>query len=178
MRSRKIIALALFVAMLFIVFIPLTILEARRTPDWEAEFGRYLEISETSVAAGQLVEVAEAQHPEQFDAQLLRAVPTGWPWGGIDVPLPERVRCIRIREEQAGSVQRPVSQYLLIGYHSDGLWHVGWLVHEFCEYVSEEEQQAFLAKLGCDNWSETFISIQNTPTPEASRTPIQIQSPQ
>ena len=82
MRSRKIMALALFVMMLLVILIPLIILESCRTPDWQAEFDRYLEASETSVADDQLVEVAEAQHPEYFDAQLLIAVPTGWPWGG------------------------------------------------------------------------------------------------
>ena len=147
MRSRKIIALALLLATLLVILIPLIILESRRTPDWQAEFERYLETSETSVADDQLVEVAEAQHPEHFDAQLLIAVPTGWPWGGIDVPPPEKVRCIRIGEE-------PDRRYLLIGYHSDGLWHMGWLVHEFCVYVSEETQQALLAKLGCVSWME------------------------
>jgi len=147
MQSRKIVALALFVTMLLVILIPLVILESRRTPDWQAEFERYLEISETSVADGQLVEVAEAQHPEYFDAQLLIDVPTGWSWGGIDVPFPEKVRCIRIEEE-------PDSQYLFIGYHDDGLWHVGWLVHEFCEYVGKEERQALLTKLGCDSWVE------------------------
>ena len=147
MRSRKIVALALLLATLLVILIPLIILESRRTPDWQAEFGRYLETSETYVADDQLVEVAEAQHPEYFDAQLLIAVPTGWPWGGIDVPPPEKVRCIRIGEE-------PDSQYLLIGYHSDGLWHMGWLVHEFCVYVSEENQRALLAKLGCVSWME------------------------
>jgi hypothetical protein len=177
MRSRKIKASALFLALLLIILIPIVILESRRTPDWQAEFVRYLGISETSVADDQLVEVAEAQHPEQFDAQLLIAVPTGWPWGGIDVPLPEKVWCIRIEEEQTGPVPQPISQYLLVGYHSDGLWHVGWLVHEFCEYVSEEEQQVLLAKLGCNDWSETPISIHSIPTPEASRTPILIQPP-
>jgi hypothetical protein len=165
MRPRKIMALALFLAMLLVVLIPLIILESRRPPDWQAEFVRYLETSETSVADGQFMEVAEAQHPEHFDAQLLIAVPTGWPWGGIDVPLPEKVQCVRIGEE-------PNSQYLLVGYSSDGLWHVGWLVYEFCVYVSEEQQQAMLAELGCDHWSEMSISIHNTPTPEASRTPI------
>ncbi|MBN2392863.1 MAG: hypothetical protein JXR84_19180 [Anaerolineae bacterium] len=147
MRSRKVVALALFLAMLLVILIPLIILESRRTPDWQAEFERYLETSETSVAPDQLVEVAEAQHPEYFDAQLLIAVPTGWPWGGIDVPPPEKVRCVRIGEESD-------SQHFLVGYHSDGLWHMGWLVHEFCIYVSEEKQQALLAKLGCVNWME------------------------
>ena len=147
MRSRKILALALFAATLLVVLIPVAIFESRRTPDWQAEFERYLETSETFVADDQLVEVAEARHPEYFDTQLLIAVPTGWPWGGIDVPPPEKVRCIRIEEG-------PDSEYLLIGYHSDGLWHVGWLVHEFCVYASEEEQQALLANLGCDSWVE------------------------
>lgn len=167
MRSRKILALALFVATLFAVLIPVVILESRRTPDWQTEFERYLETSETSVADDQRVEVAEAQHPEHFDAQLLIAVPTGWPWGGIDVPPPEKVRCVRIEEEEG-----PDSQYLLVGYHSDGLWHVGWLVHEFCVYASEEQQQALLAELGCDDWVETSISIHRSPTPAASPTPV------
>ncbi len=52
----------------------------------------------------------------------------------------------------AGIGQAIDQEYLLVGYHSDWLWHTGWLVHEFRDGVSEADQQALLAKMGCSNW--------------------------
>ena len=157
--SRKIIALALFTVVLLAISIPLAILESRRTPDWQSELSRYLEISSVSVDDIQLIEVAEAQRPERFAAQMLKAVPAGWPWQGIyRIPLPERAQCIRIERQGQGSTPPSISEYLIIGYHSDGLWRTGWLVHEFREGVSEGQQRALLAEMGCSNW--VAVSVQ------------------
>lgn len=163
MMSRKIMALTLFTAVLLVVLIPLGLFESRRTPDWQSRLSQYLETSGVSMKDIQLVEVAEAQRPGQFAVQMLQAVRTSWAWQGIDrIPLPETVRCIRIeRQGQAGQgIARPsIGKYLLIGYHSDGLWRSGWLVHEFREGVSEGEQQVLLAKLGCNNWVEIWARM-------------------
>jgi hypothetical protein len=167
--SRKIVALlAVFAAVLLVIFIPLGILESRRTPDWQLELGRYLAVSGVSVADIRLVEVAEAGRPGQFAAQMLKPVPAGWTWQGIDrIPPPERVRCIRMagRGQAERETARPtIYRVLLIGYHSDGLWHAGWLVHQFREDVSEEERQVLLAKLGCDDWVEISARMLREPS--------------
>ncbi len=180
--SRMILALAIFVAVLLVIFIPLGLLESRRTPDWQAELSRYLITSGVPARDIQHVEVAEAQRPEQFAADLLQAVPTSWTWSGIDrIPRPEWVQCIRIeRQRPAGRGTTPPvrSGYLLVGYHHDGQWRAGWLVHEFRGDVSEEEQQGLLDQLGCKDWVELSArllyhsSIGNfphvAPTPNAS----------
>jgi hypothetical protein len=168
MQSQKIKALWLIVVMFLALLIPLVLLEARRTPDWQAELARYLERSGTSGVGEHLVDVAEAQHPEQLDAQLVVAAPTGWAWEGIDVPLPEKLRCVRIAEE-------PERRYLFVGYHSDGLWHMGWLVHAFCECAGEEEKLVLLDKLGCSDWRETAISIRSAPTSTPRHAPSMVQ---
>lgn len=163
MQSRKIKVLLLGATMLLAILIPIVILEARRTPDWQTELERYLALSGTFGAGEHLVDVAEAQHPEQLDTQLVVAAPTGWSWDGIDVPFPDKLRCVRITEE-------PEHRYLLVGYHSDGLWHMGWLVHAFCECVDEEEKLVLLDKLGCSDWRETAISIHSAPTSTPNHT--------
>jgi hypothetical protein len=142
---------------LIVTLVPLAILESRRTPDWLYELSRYLANTGSSVEAIRLAEMAEAQHPEQFAAQMLIAAPVGWPWQGIDrIPPPEKVRCIRIEGQGRagwGSTGQAITERLLVGYHSDGLWHTGWLVHRFREGVSDAAQQALLAKMGCKQWA-------------------------
>jgi len=148
--SRMILALTIFTVVLMVILFPLGILESRRTPDWQSELSRYLEISGVPVEDIQLVEVAEAQRPEQFAVQTL-TVPTSWTWQGIDrIPLPEWVHCIRIeRRGQAGlgTAQPSISEYLLIGYHSDELWRTGWLAHDF-EEAERRRTASLIGKAG------------------------------
>jgi hypothetical protein len=160
--SRMIMALTLFTAVALVVFIPLGLFESRRTPDWQSRLSQYLATSGVSREDILLVEVAEAQHLGQFTVQMLQAVPAGTWQGIVRIPLPETIRCIRIeRQGQAGQgIVRPsIGKYLLIGYHSDGLWRSGWLVHEFREGVSEGEQRVLLAKLGCNDWVEIWARM-------------------
>jgi hypothetical protein len=166
--SRQMMAVTLIAAVLLVVLIPLGLLESRRTPDWQFELSRYLKLSGVSVEDIQHVEVAEAQRPGQFAVQLLQAVLYGGTWQGIDrIPRPDRVRCIRIeRQGLAGHGTAPpsISEYLLMGYHSDDLWRAGWIVHQFREGVSEGEQQVLLAKLVCNNWVEISARMLYNPS--------------
>lgn len=156
--SRKIVIGVAMALVLLAVFIPLSILESRRTPDWQSELSRYLEISGIAQDV-QRVQVAEAQYPGQFSAQKLKAVPVSWVWQGITrIPLPTAIHCVRIKgRDEAGSAN------LLVGYHNDGLWRAGWLVHEFQKGVNETEQQDILAKLGCTTWVEISVQMLDEP---------------
>ena len=67
--SRMIKVLTVFAAVSLILLIPFGILESNRTPDWQTELSRYLNMLGVSVEEIQHVEVAEARHPGQFATQ-------------------------------------------------------------------------------------------------------------
>lgn len=157
MKFWKMIALILPVTVLLATLAFVGVLESHRTPDWQIAFTQYLQTAEneTPPQAIRSVWSAEAQRPDQFPVKRLLAVPTGWTWQNIEIPLPERVRCLRLElqgEADDTSTGQVVYEYLLVGYHNDGLWHVGWLVHEFRGNVGVAEQQELVAQLGCNQW--------------------------
>ena len=129
------------------------------------------------------MEVAEAQAPGRFTDQGLQALPIGWPWSTIDhIPLPVRVQCVRIERRQPvgqATAELASKKYLLIGYHDDGLWRAGWLVHEFREGVSVAVQQAVSEQLGCQAWAAVPIQELYAPSIERSlyiaRTPTAVE---
>ncbi len=179
MMPRVIKILTVFVAVSLVLLIPLGLLESRRTPDWQTELSRYLNMSGVSLEEIQRVEVAQAQHPERFAARLLQVVPTGWAWDGINrIPFPEEVQCVRIERQRPagqGTARSPIQENLLVGYHDDGQWRAGWLVHQFQESVSEEEQQALLTRMGCTHWME--ISIQTLSQLSSGNSPHVVRTP-
>jgi hypothetical protein len=143
-------ALILPMTVLSGVVILIWLLESHRTPDWQVEVNKYLQTAENSSEDFWQAWAAEAQHPDQLATEMLVAVPTNWTWQDIvQIPPPESVRCIRL--EKHG---QDIREYLLVSFHSDGLWHTGWLVHRFREEVSEGEKQALFAELGCNQWAE------------------------
>ena len=97
---------------------------------------------------------SQAAQPERFPSGLVQPVATDWTWQGIDrVPRPDQVRCIGLtaRQDRDEALSAAVA-YRLIGNHNDGLWHIGWLVHEFRAGVSAAQQQEAIAALGCTHW--------------------------
>lgn len=153
MKFWKMIALILPITVLLATFALVGVLESRRTPDWQTTFTQYLQAMGISPQSIHSVWSAEAQRSDQFPAEMLLAVPTGWTWQNIEIPFPERVRCLRLeRQGEAKAMEQIPYEYLLVGYHNDGLWHVGWVVHEFLEKVSAEEQLEMVTQLGCNHW--------------------------
>ena len=155
--SRVIRVLTVLVVVALVLLVPLGLVESRRPPEWQVMLGGYL--ANKGVSARALhIEVAEAQRLGPLAAQALRAATTDWTWWGIDhVPQPEWVNCVRIeRQEPAKRATTPSvhSEYIFIGYHNDGQWRAGWLMHRFQAGVSEAEQQDLLDQLGCTNWAE------------------------
>jgi hypothetical protein len=75
-------------------------------------------------------------------------------WEGIsETPLPTVVQCVRLESntlDQEGLLGNRRWEVVLLGYHDDGLWHSGWLVHEINYEVSEQGLQEMLVGLGCD----------------------------
>jgi hypothetical protein len=156
-KTRKLLLWTLSAAVLLITLLPLGALESRRTPDWEDELALYLEDSGVTLDDIHSLWVAQAQHPDQFQAELFRPTPASLTWQDIrQLPPPERLRCIRFdRQAFTGRVSAGASlhEYLLVGYYNDELWHAGWLVQAFREGVSEAQKQAAFEALGCDRWA-------------------------
>lgn len=152
--SRIFILLLLILGVLIVVFAVVNRFESRRTPGWQSELGRYLRLAESFPEKVKVVASVEAANPQNFSPDRLTAVPTDWTWGGIrDIPQPTSVQCVRLEGSRTysdilGGIRR--WEVVLIGYHDDGLWHSGWLVHEINYNVGEQELQEMLALLGCD----------------------------
>lgn len=158
MRSRKIIILTLTLTVVLVTLIPLRILESRRTPDWQSELNQYFELSDIPRQDASHVWVAEARQVNPFPPELLHAVPMNWTWQSIaTIPPPTKIRCIRLDEPgDTGSElsERTANLQLLVGYHDDGLWRSGWLVHEFRGDVSTPVRLELFARLGCIDWQK------------------------
>jgi hypothetical protein len=154
MNSRKLILFLLVLAVLVVILGVVRRFESNRTPGWQSELEQYLLISQRSLSEIRIISVVEAANPQNFTPDQVTAVPTDWTWEGIsEIPHPTAVKCVRLEsnsldhEDLAGHRRWEV---VLLGYHDDGLWHSGWVVHEIKYEVSEQDLQELLVRLGCD----------------------------
>jgi hypothetical protein len=144
--------LSLAVIVVLVTLIPVLVLEARRTPDWQSSLAAYLE-AQVPLARVQVVWTARAQAADQLAAEMLVAAPTDRMWESVEqLPPPERVRCIRLENEEWKTARQPLDERLIIGYHDDGLYHAGWIVHQFRAQVSQAKREEMFAKIGCNRW--------------------------
>lgn len=159
--SRKVIlVLALSLVVVLATLIPVVVLESRRTPDWVSSLKRYLDDSGTHPAEIRSVWVSEAAHAERFPAEMLTPVPADWMWQSVDhIPPPGRVRCVRLEIRGGGwkSAMRAADQDLVLGYHDDGLYLAGWIVHTFRPGTSRNEREELFARMVCDSWERVSI---------------------
>ena len=146
---KRIIFLAIPFLTLVTVVLSFATLEAQRRPDWRIELDGYITDnfpSETIPAK----EVVVAAHPGTFNGTMGRPVRGhGWQWGIDELPYPpQELRCALLerRVNSTGLTQR---QVVFIGYHTDTLWRMGWLVHAGPEAPFTPEFIADLAELGC-----------------------------
>lgn len=154
MNSRKLILFLLVLAVLVVILGVMRRFESNRTPGWQLELERYMLISQRSLSETRMVSVVEAASPQNFPPDQVTAVPTDWTWEGIsEIPPPTAVKCVRLESrilDHEDITARRRWEVVLVGYHDDGLWHSGWLVHEINYAVSEQESQEMLVRLGCD----------------------------
>jgi hypothetical protein len=150
--------LILVVGVVAAIIIPIVLLESRRTPGWQAALEQYLEASDLNPQDIQSEWAAEARAVDCFPSEMTSPVPTGWTWEGVaEVPSPERARCIRLERREGKTDQRALDEHLVVGYHDDGLYHAGWLVHEFRPDVSQAEREAWFVNMGCRRWTRVPI---------------------
>lgn len=154
MNSRKLISFFLVLAVLSVILVVVHRFESHKIPGWQAELERYLLISQRFLSETRIISVVEAASPQNFVPDQVTAVPTGWTWEGIsEIPLPTAVQCVRLESyvlDHENLMGRRRWQVVLVGFHDDGLWHSGWVVHEINYEVSGQELQEMLVRLGCD----------------------------
>jgi hypothetical protein len=130
------------------VLLTFAMLEAQRKPDWKVELDRYI-TSKLPAETLTVKDVVVASHPENFNEAMGQPVRADWRWGVDELPYPpQALRCVLLerRNNSTGLTQR---QVVFVGYHTDTLWRVGWLVHEGPEEPFTPEMTSRLVTLGC-----------------------------
>lgn len=154
MKTRKLILYLLVCAVFVGILGVMRRFESHKTPGWQTELERYLLTSQRPLSGTRIISAVEAASPQNFAADQVSAVPTDWTWEGIhNIPPPTAVQCVRLESsalDHENLSGRRRWEVVLVGYHDDGLWHSGWLVHEVKFEVSEQGLQEMLQRLGCD----------------------------
>ena len=131
---KKIIALTIPFLVLFSVLVVATQSEARRVPGWKTELSDYIVRRRLPHETFKIGHVVEATQPWNFNAGMGKPASRGWPWRIDTLPFPPtELRCAlveKIRRPALDGEEAPTQQVIYVGYHTDTLWRVGWLVHE------------------------------------------------
>lgn len=145
---KRFIALAILLMIPLVVVVAFVMLEARRGPDWQFDLNEYLTDKAQTSGAMTLRAVVRAREPWNFSPEMGRPVRDDWRWGIDELPFPPlEVQCVLLERGDAATPQR---QVVFIGYHTDRLWRVGWLVHEGPTEPFPLELTDHLAMIGCD----------------------------
>jgi len=158
---RRFIALILPFLMLAGVLITLSMFESRRGSDWEIKLRDYLAQHQAPGEIIRVEKVIEASRPENFNPSMGQAVRSSWEWGIEELPPPTAMRCVLLvwKSPAAAQIQaEPKRQVIFIGYHSDKLWRMGWLVHEGLSAPFTPKVLANLDTLGCNLISNDTLS--------------------
>ena len=151
---RKLIALVLPFLMLAGVLITLSVFEAQRGADWQIELTKYLAQRQASGEIITVEKVVEASRPENFSPSMGQAARIDWVWSIEEVPMPPTaLRCVLLAKQPQTTVSAqtgPAQQVIFIGYHSDQMWRMGWLVYEGPLAPFTPKVVANLDTLGCN----------------------------
>jgi len=151
---KKIIALAVPLLVLVGVVMILATLERRRTPDWQTTLNDYISQSALDGESVRVQAVVEASKPWNFTASMGKAVRSSWTWQIAQLPFPpKKLQCVLVERERspaAGASEEAQRQVLYVAYHSDGLWRMGWLVHEGPQEPFTAQLVTDLDAIGCD----------------------------
>jgi len=151
---RRIAALAIPSVALMVVAVGLAALETRRRPDWRMTLDEYIAHSASPSETVTVQSVAEAREPWNLRKGMWEAVPDDWTWTVDELPFPPLgVQCVlleRARRTDIGNEQGRLRQVVFVGYHTDGLYRVGWVVHSGPDGPLGQELQTRLAEIGCE----------------------------
>jgi len=151
---KKTIALTSPLVLLIFVVLTLAVLERRRGPDWQRELHEYIARSSSPSETITVQSVVEAREPWNFREAMGEAVRDDWRWTVTELPFPPLgVQCVlleRARGATTGAQEHRLRQVVFVGYHTDGLYRVGWVVHKGPQEPFARELHADLAMIGCE----------------------------
>ncbi|MDX1521514.1 MAG: hypothetical protein R3264_07795 [Anaerolineae bacterium] len=123
--------------------------ESRRGPEWKIELDQYLTDRAGSAEIFEVERVVPARKPGKFSRAFGAAIRDDWQWQIDSLPLPpQAVQCVLLR--QSGPAVGAKRRVVYVGFHTDTLWRVGWLVHEGPESPFSQQLTGQLETIGCD----------------------------
>jgi len=147
---RRVVALAVPLAVLIFGLGFFVGLEVRRAPNWRLELDEYVAQHRSPSETVTVQTVVKAEKPWHFSPAMGAPADAD----GITPSYPPKeVRCVlllRGRPSESGADDELVRQVVFLAYHSDVLYRVGWLAHEGPEEPFPAEVLADLALIGCD----------------------------
>ena len=149
MTWRRVLALALPLAVVFFVLGFVAGMEVQRGPNWRLELDEYVEAHRLPEETVRLLEVRRARRPQDFTRQM------GVPVDAADIPPnfpPQAVRCVLLARSRPMDDGAPEGrrQVVYVVRSSDALYRVGWHVYEGSEEPFGSGTQADLAAVGCE----------------------------
>jgi tetratricopeptide (TPR) repeat protein len=153
-KWKRMVALAVPLAVVIVGMLAFARLEAQRGADWRHELDEYVAQSALPSETVTIQSVARASEPQSFSGEMGRAVRNEWTWSVIAPPFPaQAVQCVlleRTRQSTASGEKESIHQVAFVAHHSDGLYRVGWLAYAGPEAPFTQETVAHLAAIGCD----------------------------
>jgi len=149
MSWRRVVALAVPLAVLFFVLGFVVGMEVQRGPNWRLELDEHVEDHRLPEETVRLVDVDRASRPEAFTCAM------GTPLDEESLTPrfpPQAVRCALLErsmplDDGAGDGRR---QVVFVVRHSDALYRVGWTVYEGAEEPFDADARVDLDVIGCD----------------------------
>jgi len=148
LTSRRLIALAVPVAVLFFALGFVVGLEVQRGPNWRLELEDYVAEHRSPGDAATIETVARARRPDEFSAAMGTLADPGdiQPSSGAGA-----VRCVLLEwSRPMDDGDRPWRQVVFLVHHSDALYRVGWLAYEGPQEPFGPQLTADLNRIGCD----------------------------
>jgi len=148
MSWRRIVLLAVPLAVLIFALGFIVGLEVQRGPDWRLELEAYV-VQQPRSEAITVQRVVRAHRPRAFSPTMGRARPTE----GLTPSGPARaVRCALLERRRPSSSDEPevARQVVFLVRYSDALYRVGWLAYAGPEEPFGPVLEVDLALLGCD----------------------------
>ena len=148
---RKLIALVLPWLVLGATIVAVIVLETLRTPDWQVELDAYV-ATQTVTGTRTVQSVAEAERPWLFEAAMGQVVRQEWTTFVEEIPYPpQKVRCVLLAQRNPPpGAKTSARRIVYVTYHSDALWHQGWLVHQGTREPFPPEAREDLETIGCE----------------------------
>lgn len=149
MHWRRIIALAVPIAVVLFTLGFVAALDRQRGPNWRLELDEYVAQHTTPTETVRIQTVTRARRPSNFTAAMGTARADDWIKPSSP---PQAVRCaLLVRSRASGCAQsESVRQVVYLVHHSDALYRVGWLTYEGPEEPFGPQLAADLASLDCN----------------------------